>query len=206
MNLIKLLFASLVFSSLSSFAQQSISEKTKSELLKQNTELNVQIENLKNENEKHKRIVNIKENEISKLKKKIKYYKETLSLLSSKIEATDKNVNFKITSVNGNTNTGEIVIEGIAINKGILRTLQGKSSIIYDPKGNTTRGYKMSFGEVTRIEKFHKDIPTKFKLLVKEIVPKTPMLKSVNIEFYSTIGYKNDHLYIVFNNLRIKWK
>ena len=53
MNLTKLIFSSLVFSSLIAFGQQSISETTKTELLKENTELKVQ-------NEKHKSIISLK--------------------------------------------------------------------------------------------------------------------------------------------------
>ncbi|MCI2230023.1 hypothetical protein MC378_12665 [Polaribacter sp. MSW13] len=206
MNLTKLLFTSLVFSSLISFGQQSTSEKTKSELLKQNTELTVQIENLKNENEKQKTIVDIKENEILKLKEEIKYYKETLNLFNSKISTKYKDLDFKINSVIGNSNTGKIMVEGIFVNNGVLRSIQGQKAKIFDPKGNGVNSYKVLVGNEKRIDKLYKDIPTKFSVELEQIIEGTPVIKSLMIDFYSRLGYKSDDISIVFKNLTVKWE
>ena len=203
MNITKLVFTSLVFSSLISFGQQSSSE---TELIKQNTELKVQNENLKNENEKQKIIVNTKENEISKLKEEIKYYKETLNLFSSKISTKYKDLNFKINSVIGNSNTGKIMVEGIFVNNGVLRSIQGQKAKIFDPQGNGVNSYKVLVGNEKRIDKLYKDIPTKFSVELEQIIEGTPVIKSLMIDFYSRLGYKSDDISIVFKNLTIKWE
>jgi hypothetical protein len=206
MNLTKLIFSSLVFSSLISFGQQSISETSKTELLKENTELKVQ-------NEKHKSIIILEENkisemnnQISKLNKEIKYYKETLNLFSSKIETNYKDVNFKINSVVGNSNTGKIMVEGILVNNGLTRSIQGYKSKVFDPKGNGIDSYKILVGNGTRIDKLYKDIPTKFSVELEQVIEGTPVLKALMIDFHSNVGYKSDKINVVFKNLSIKWE
>jgi hypothetical protein len=203
MNLTKLIFTALVFTSLISFGQQSISE---SELVKQNTKLKVQNESLKNENEKQKIIVNTKENEISKLKEEIKYYKETLNLFNSKISTKYKDLNFKINSVIGNLNTGKIIVEGIFVNNGVLRSIQGLKAKIFDPQGNGVDSYKVLVGNEKRIDKLYKDVPTKFSVELEQIIEGTPVIKSLVIDFYSKLGYKSDNISIVFKDLTVNWE
>lgn len=206
MNITNFTLILLVFSSLTSFGQQSASENTKSELLKQRAELTVQIENLKTKNEKQKIILDTKENEISKLREEIKYYKETLNLINSKISTKYKDIEFKINSVIGNSNTGKIMVEGIFINNGVLRSIQCYKAKIFDPQGNGVNSFSVLVGNEKRIDKLYKDIPTKFSVELEQVIEGTPVLKFLMIDFYSKIGYKSDDINVVFKNLKIKWE
>ncbi len=216
MNFTKLILSPLLFSSLISLGQESTLEETKSDLLKlkkENTELIVQKEKFKNETKKLKATLNVKENEITqlnnqviKLDEEIKYYKKTLNLINSKIETKFKDVDFKINSVTGNSNTGKITVKGILINKGVLRSIQGKSSKIFDPQGNGINSFKVLVGNETRIDKLFKDVPTKFSVEIEQVIEGTPVIKILMIDFYSNIGYSSDNINIVFKNLSINWE
>lgn len=143
---------------------------------------------------------------IDQQKKEILYYKETLALINSKITTENKEVTFKINSVTGNSDTGTVMIEGILINNGVLRSIQGHKANAFDPKGNGIMSYKMTVGNETRIAKLLKDIPTKFTVELNEIVSGTPIITALLIDFYSNVGYKKDALNIVFKNLNVHWE
>lgn len=147
-----------------------------------------------------------KQNKISKLESEIEYYKKTLNLFNSKISTENKNVTFKINSVIGDSNTGKIIVEGILINNGIIRSIQTKRVKAFDPKGNGINKFKMSVGNETRIEKLYKDVPIKFTIELEQIIEGTPIIKALIIDFYSNVGYKRDGLSIVFKNLSVKWR
>lgn len=154
---------------------------------------------------KKEQIISNQTETISKQEKEIQYYKESLDLLSSKISTVNKDVTFKINSVVGDSNSGIVTIEGILINNGVLRSIQGQKAIAFDPKGNGLPTYKISVGNETRIEKLLKDVPTKFSLNLEQIVVGTPMLTALIIDFYSNVGYKSDALNVVFKNLDVTW-
>ncbi|QXP53658.1 hypothetical protein [Cellulophaga sp. HaHa_2_1] len=143
---------------------------------------------------------------IDQQKKEVLYYKETLALINSKITTENKEVSFKINSVTGNSDTGTVMIEGILINNGVLRSIQGHKANAFDPKGNGIMSYKMTVGNETRIAKLLKDIPTKFAIELNEIVSGTPIITALLIDFYSNVGYKKDGLNIVFKNLNVHWE
>ncbi len=164
---------------------------------------------LKNQLAQKEATIDNQKKEILRLKKDIEYYKETLDLLDSKTSTENKNVSFKINAITGNTNTGEVVIEGILINNGPLRSIQKQKSENFDPKGNKETTYNMTIGgDDTRIEKLYKDVPTKFAVSFKQTTEETPMIKILTMTFYSKIAntYKNDNIEVVFKNLPIEWK
>lgn len=164
------------------------------------------ISELETENGKLKTELSEKETKIKDLTKEIEYYKQTLELIDSKITADDKDVTFKINSVNGNSDTGKVIVEGILINNGALRQIQGKKANAIDPKGNSSMSYKVKFGDAIRIEKVLKDIPTKFNVELEQMEEGTPMIKALIIDFHSKAGYKFDDLNVIFKNLNIDWK
>jgi len=145
------------------------------------------------------------QNEVSKLEKEIEYYKKTLDLLNSKITAQDQNVEFKINSVIGDLNTGKVTIEGIVINNGVLRSLQGHQANAFDPQGNEIQTFDVIAG-ADRIKELQKDIPAKFKIVFKSTVPNTPILKSLNLKFYSWVELKQADVSVTFRNIPIEWK
>ena len=147
------------------------------------------------------------QNNISKLENDIIYYKETLKLLNAKISTETKNVTFKINSVIGDSNSGEVIVEGILINNGALRMIQAFRGAAFDPKGNGIKKNKMSIGnDGIRVDKLFKDIPTKFSLTFTQIIEGTPMIKILMAEYISRLGKKSDNLEVVFKNLPIQWK
>jgi len=161
---------------------------------------------LEEQNEKLKTELLNKENVIQNLKKEIVYYKETLQLMESKISSEDKEVTFKINNVQGDSTTGKVFVEGILINKGATRRIQGWKASAFDPKGNGIMSYQVKLGKYNSIEKLLKDVPTNFNLELEQIVEGTPIITALIIDFYSRIGTKSDNLNVVFKNLRIDWK
>ena len=146
------------------------------------------------------------QNNIVKLEKEIEYYKKTLDLLNSKITAQDQNVDFKINSVIGDSNTGKIVIEGILTNNGVLRSIQGHEANAFDPQGTEIKTFEVSAGAEKRIAELHKDIPTKFSVTFKNADSDAPMLKALTLKFYSSIGPRNNNISVMFRNVSIEWK
>lgn len=163
------------------------------------SQLEAQNENLKLELTK-------RESKINDLTKEIEYYKQTLELIDSKISAENKDVTFKVNSVKGNSDSGKVIVEGILINNGDLRRIQGRQANAFDPKGNSIKSYKVKFGNASSVEKVLKDVPTKFNVELEQIVEGTPMIKALIIDFYSRLGIKSDDLNVVFENLNIDWK
>ena len=152
-------------------------------------------------------IISVLKNRVEILEKEIEYYKETLDLLNSSMTAQDQDVEFKINSVIGNSNTGQIVIEGILINNGVLRSIQGWQSNAFDPQGNEIRALSgVSVGAGGRIAELHNDIPAKFRVEFKNTIPKTPMFRSLTIKFYSSVGIYSADLSVMFRNIPIEWK
>jgi len=146
------------------------------------------------------------QNNIIKLEKEIEYYKETLNLLNSKIVAQDQNVDFKIVSVIGDSNTGKVVIEGILINNGVLRSIQGHEANAFDPQGNEIRTFEVAVGANKRIAELHKDITVKFSVEFKNVVSETPILSALTLKFYSNVEHKSNNLSVTFRNISIEWK
>lgn len=193
MKEIKLVIILVVFSATAVYGQAkkiSLEETNK----KLNTELNS-----KNQ------IITFKSDSITELKKQILYFKETLALLNSTISAENKEVSFKINSVMGSSKTGKITIEGLLVNRGILRSIQGQKAVATDPKGNGTITYNMTVGNTIRIEKLLENVPTKFTLELEKLPVNIPVIKSLIIDFYSTVAFKSDPLNVVFQNLEVNW-
>ncbi|MDF4221503.1 hypothetical protein PXC01_07895 [Maribacter sp. M208] len=160
---------------------------------------------LVSENQKLKADITLQNKTISKLKGEVDYLKETLSLIHSKISKDEKDVSFKINHVEGDLDTGKIIIEGILINNGVLRSIQGQKANAFDPKGNGINSYKVMFGNVVRISKLLKDVPVKFNIELEPISDAPPVLKALTVNFYSNVGYKKDPINVVFKNLNIIW-
>jgi hypothetical protein len=146
------------------------------------------------------------QNNIAKLEKEIEYYKTTLDLLNSKIIAEDQNVEFKINLVTGDSNTGKIVIEGIFINNGVLRSIQGWQANAFDLQGNEMRTFAVAVGSGGKIPELHRDIPTKFRIEFTNSIPDTPMLTALTIKFYSSVGIRSNDISIMFRNIPVEWR
>ncbi len=143
---------------------------------------------------------------ISKLTKDVEYYKETLNLMSSSISMVEKDVSFKINSVIGNSSTGKVVIEGILVNNGVVRSLQSQQSNATDPQGNRSTSYVMSLGGETRIPKLNSEVPLKFMIEYSDIKPNTTDIKQLVMTYFSMVNYKKDDISVTFKNLSIDWK
>jgi len=143
---------------------------------------------------------------ITKQEIEIQYLKETLNLVNSKISSKNKGVLFKINSVIGNSDTGKIIIEGLLVNNGVIRSIQVSNANAFDPQGNGMMSYKMSVGSQMRIGKLLKDIPTKFTIEFSEVALETPVITALIIKFHSNVGYKNDALSVIFKNLNVSWE
>ncbi|MDO5666090.1 MAG: hypothetical protein Q4G63_12675 [Bacteroidia bacterium] len=154
---------------------------------------------------KDKRISEL-EVKVTLLSKEVDYYKETLKLMNSNVEATEGNVTFKINSVTGDKASGKVKIEGIAVNGGDVRTLQPQSALSYDPQGNETTIYEMTLGTSGRIEKFERDVPVKFSVEYTNVPVDTPVFTMVKISFFSTLGFNSDDIQITYRNLPIVWR
>ena len=157
--------------------------------------------------DKNKTITELK-NDISSLEKDIEYFKETLNLLNSEISTEIKDVEFKINTVKGNSNTGQVIVEGVLVNNGTTRSLQKHKAMSFDPQGNKIITYNMTIGGDThKLEKLYKDVPTKFTVTFDQIVEGTPMIKLIMMDFYSkkVNTYKSDDLEVVLKNLAIEW-
>ncbi|WP_324023508.1 hypothetical protein QSV08_11665 [Maribacter sp. BPC-D8] len=161
---------------------------------------------LESENQKLKAEIVIKKETISKLEGEVNYLKETLDLIDSKISKDEKDVSFKINLVEGDLDTGKIIIEGILINNGVVRSIQGQKANAFDPKGNGINSYKVKFGDVAKISKLLKDVPVKFNIELDPISDAPPILKALTVYFYSNVGYKKDPINVVFKNLNVIWK
>lgn len=161
---------------------------------------------LKNTLSQKESIITNQNNTISKLTKDIEYYKVTLNLMSSSTSTIEKDVNFKINSVIGNIVTGKVIIEGILINSGAVRSLQVQSSNSIDPQGNISKSYKMTLGGETRLPILNSDVPVKFSVEFSDIVPNTTDIKQLVMNYFSMINYKKDDITVTFKNLTIDWK
>ena len=144
------------------------------------------------------------QNNIVKLEKEIEYYKKTLDLLNSKIVAQDQNVEFKINSVTGDSNTGKVVIEGIVINNGVLRSIQGHVANCFDPQGNETITYQLTVGADKRLDQLNREIPVKFSVTFNSI-PKAPLLSALSLKYYSRVDIRSNDLTVMFRNISIDW-
>ncbi|MDO6473304.1 hypothetical protein [Maribacter sp. 1_MG-2023] len=171
-----------------------------------NTDYKSEVDNLKKELTTKDNIIVSQNDKMDKLEKDIEYYKETLNLISSKISTKDNDVTLKINSVVGNSNSGVVNINGILINKGAVRPVQGQKAYATDPQGNGIMSYKLKIGGLSRVDKVLKDVPTKFTIELEQIVEGTPMLASLIIDFYTRSGYNKDKLNVTFKNLNIIWE
>jgi len=161
---------------------------------------------LKEQNEKLKTELIKKETLIEDLNKQIVYFKETLELIESKISTENKEVTFKINTVQGDSATGKVLVKGILINNGVTRRIQGWKANAFDPKGNGIMSYQVKLGRDKSIDKVLKDVPINFNVELEKLVEGTPIITALIIDFYSKIGIQSDNLNVVFKNLSIDWK
>ena len=164
------------------------------------------LSSLKSDNATLKSELNKKESVINEQLNEIEYYKQTLSLFESRISTESNDVMFKINSVEGNSNTGKVIVEGILVNNGPLRSIQGHKSNAFDPKGNGIKSYKVKLGNEKRINKLLNDVPTQFNVEFEQIIEGTPTIRALIVDFYSNIGNRRDNINVVFKNLDIDWK
>ncbi len=143
---------------------------------------------------------------ISKLEKEVEYYKKTLNLMSSAISVVERDVNFKVNSVIGNSTTGKVVIEGILVNNGVVRSLQSQQAVSTDPQGNIAKSFIMSLGGEVRIKDLNAEIPVKFSIEFSTIMRNVTDIKQLVLIYHSTINYQDDQITVTFNNLAIDWK
>ncbi len=167
---------------------------------------------LKMENETiNKELVKVKEeksvlsNRITELEKQVVYFKEALNLLNTKDKLESEKIIYRINSVKGSLDNGTITVEGLIENKGAVKSFQGQQNQLTDPKGKSYISYGMIFGKnelgsvISRIDKFKRNLPTKFTITFKEIEDETPMIKSLSIKVF-------DRKEVVFKNLKIIWE
>ncbi|MBJ2173047.1 hypothetical protein JBL43_02280 [Aureibaculum sp. A20] len=143
---------------------------------------------------------------IAKQQKEIAYYKETLHLINSKISTESNDVTFKITSATGDANTAEIHVEGIMINKGVLRMMQIGRTEAFDPKGNSLKYSKLNIGLGRRVDKLFNDVPVKFSATLKGAIEGTPFIKSLVVEFYTKSNGPQKTISVAFKNIPVVWK
>jgi hypothetical protein len=155
--------------------------------------------------EKDKIILEL-QNHVAKLDKELEYYKKTLDLLNSSISEQVQDVDFKINSVIGDSKTGQIVIEGILINNGALRSIQGSQANAFDPQGNEVRTYEVSVGAGGRIAELHREIPAKFSVIFRNTTATAPILMALTLKFYSSVGLRSADISVMFRNITIEWK
>ena len=170
-------------------------------------------ENLKIENQKlntaiskTEKIVVSQTETITKLDKDIHYYKETLKLLNSKISTKTKEVTFKITAAKGDSNTAEVLVEGLMINNGGLRFMQTARAEAFDIKGNSLKPGALLIGPTRRVDKLFNDVPTKFTVVLKNVSEETPMIKSLMVEFYSKRNGPQEKVMPSFKNIPVIWE
>ncbi|WP_053404889.1 hypothetical protein [Persicobacter sp. CCB-QB2] len=156
--------------------------------------------------EEMNRQINEKTNEIQQLNASIAYYKNTLKLINSKKETECNDVLFKINKVTGNSNSGEVKIEGVVINTKLERSLQGSFSEVFDPQGNVSTSYKIEVGNQKRLAALYKDVPVKFSAVIEQYDLDAPIINLLKMKFYSSVGYKKDDLIVVFKNLEVDWR
>ncbi len=165
----------------------------------ENEKLNTELKQVKDVNV-------IQRTKIENLKKELTYYKETLELLNTKDIKKSEDIIYRINSVKGSSDNGIITIEGLVENKGAVKSFQGQSNELTDPKGNNYIAHaslvvgKNSFGDIRRIDKFQKNIPTKFSISFKEIKEEMPVIKALVIKIY------NKQNPIIFKNLPVTWE
>lgn len=143
---------------------------------------------------------------ISKLEKDIEYYITTLNLMSSSIIVNEKDVNFKINSVIGNSTTGKVVIEGILVNNGVARSLQNQQATCIDPQGNIEKSFQMSLGGENRIKDLNVGVPVKFTVEFTTIMADATDIKQLVVTYHSNVNHKSDPITVTFKNLSIDWK
>ena len=97
---------------------------------------------------------------ISKLESDVKFYKESLDLINSKISVKQDDFVFKINSVTGKSDNGVIIVEGLVENTGALRALRSSTykTYIYDTKGNNYKASEIKFGNLDHLQEFQKDL------------------------------------------------
>lgn len=160
------------------------------------------------ENEELTSVISEKEQTIAslttktaKLESDIQYLKESLALLSSKPSIESDDMTFTITSVIGKRDQGQIVVEGMVENHGIVRKLQNSQMYIVDPKGKQIKhNYrKTNFGGENYIPEFQKDIPIKMVIGFDDVTEETPTLKALVLGFYNLDE-------VIFKNLDVTWE
>jgi len=151
-------------------------------------------------------IINTKSQQISNLEGEVKFYKESLNLLNSKISVKQEDFLFKINSVKGIKDNGIVVIEGLVENKGTLRALRSSSynTYIYHTKGNNYKASSIKFGKLLHLQEFQKDLPVKFKITFDKIGEEMPIIKNLTAVFTNRLGKK--YPYFIFKNLDVIWE
>lgn len=208
LNIFLLLSITTVFAQTDCSESEAKNAKLTKELVKKEGIITSQQENnrkIETELTKKEAIITSQLENISKLEKDISYYKETLDLMNSKISKVTKDVTFKITSATGDTNTAEVLVEGILINNGGLRSMQIYKTEAFDPKGNSLKYGALNIGLTKRVSKLFNDIPTKFTATLKGAAEGTPMIKSLMIEFISKKTGPQETLTVAFKNIPIIW-
>ena len=120
------------------------------------------------------------------------------SKLSSKYPPEGKD------DVTGDSNTGKVVIEGIVINEGVLRSIQGQVANCFDPQGNETITYQLTVGADKRLDQLNREIPVKFSVTFNSI-PKAPLLSALSLKYYSRVDIRSNDLTVMFRNISIDW-
>ncbi|QCX39550.1 hypothetical protein FF125_14285 [Aureibaculum algae] len=142
---------------------------------------------------------------IAKQQKEIAYYQETLNLINSKISSETNDVTFKITSATGDTNSAEVLIEGLMINNGVLRMMQIGSTEAFDPQGNSLKYSKLNIGLGKRVDKLFSDVPVKFSASLKGVIEGTPFIKSLVVKFYTKSSGPQKTISVAFKNIPVVW-
>lgn len=161
---------------------------------------------LKTELNQKKKIIETKEASITKLENEVNYYKETLNLMNGKVRLEQDNFILIINSVIGKSNSGTVIIEGIAENKGIMRAFRpsGFRTFIYDPKGNNYKASIIKFGTLSHIQEFQKNTPVKFTLIFDKIGEEMPVISNLTAIFTNATGGRYTDM--IFKNLPVIWE
>ncbi len=150
--------------------------------------------------------IKIQNRNILKLKTEIKYYKETIGLLNTRIQKEKENIIFRINGVKGKSDEGLIIIEGLIENKGAVDKFQVATIELVDPKGNQYKTYKYKFGEDSYIPKFQRNLPIKFNIKFDKIIDETPIIKALILNIYGGSKYPGRTYKVMFKNLPVSWE
>jgi hypothetical protein len=161
---------------------------------------------LKTELNKKNEIINTQNEQITNLEGDIKFYKESLDLVNSKISVKQDDFVFKINSAIGIRDNGIVIIEGLVENIGTLRALRSVAynTYIYDTKGNNYKASEIKFGNLIHLQEFQKDLPVKFKITFKNIGEEMPIIKNLTAVFCNRLGKKYNNF--IFKNLDVNWE